>query len=447
MKIKTQFSALVILIIAIPILCIILLPTYMYFSSPNRALIKGNKNIVMYDGSPLTEADQIKLSETLHRLPRNFDIALFDVNFNLLNTNIKEFKSIQFDDENFVRYIQETSNKYFYQVATMTGEKHDILIVTRAPRHQEKRSKEIHFFQILIIFLLFLVFICALFVILISRTVFKSITLIQNQTKRIAEGNLNVLIDTKSKQRNEITSISESLEKMRLSLVDARTRRNKFIMGISHDLRTPVTVIKGYSEAVSDGMIQEADLPKTMELIESRAIQLEGMINTLIDFVKLDATEWYNSLKNESITKLIRDFANNAEITGTVFKRNIKATINLSEDVFIPLDSQLVTRVFENILSNAIRYSNENDSIFIIAEETPAEIVFKIQDTGVGMTEEDLNNIFDLFYRGTNSRREEGIGIGLAVVKTIIETLKWEINVESKKNEGSCFTILIPKKL
>ena len=110
----------------------------------------------------------------------------------------------------------------------------------------------------------------------------------------------------------------------------------------------------------------------------------------------------------------------------------------------IPYDEQLVNRVFENLLSNALRYTEENDEIRICAYESESAIFIKICDTGIGISESDLTNIFDLFYRATNSRREEGMGIGLSVVKNIIETHGWKIDVQSEKGKGSCFTIIIP---
>ena len=106
----------------------------------------------------------------------------------------------------------------------------------------------------------------------------------------------------------------------------------------------------------------------------------------------------------------------------------------------------LVQRAFENLFSNAIRYTKDNDSIFLNAYilQDKNEIIFEIKDTGIGIKKNDLNYIFDIFYRGTNSRREDGMGIGLSVVKNVITTYGWKIDVSSEVNEGSTFTIHIP---
>ena len=234
---------------------------------------------------------------------------------------------------------------------------------------------------------------------------------------------------------------------MRDSLLEAETRKNKFIMGISHDLRTPVAIIKGYTEAIKDGVISDKnELNSTLTLIESKTTQLEDMIDTLINYTKMNNREMMENLVPGDIAKLIRFFAKDSKILATAFKRNIICDINLPESIMIPLNSQLAQRSFENLFSNALRYTKDDDTIKIISyiDENENAIKLKIEDTGIGIEEKDLNNIFDLFYRGTNSRREEGMGIGLAVVKTIVNTLGWQIAVDSKKDEGTCFTITMP---
>ena len=296
----------------------------------------------------------------------------------------------------------------------------------------------------------FIIISCSTLIILIliiSSTIFNSILLLEEKTQKIADGNLSetVISQNDSEKSNEITSILKSLEKMRNSLLDAQNRKNKFIMGISHDLRTPVAIIKGYSEAISDGIISEPDEIKTsIQLIETKTAQLDSMIDTLINFMKLNSSEIRENLITSSITELIQNFAKESQITANVFKRNIIININLPNDILIPLDKQLAYRAFQNLFSNALRYTKDGDEIEIKAYEENENIILKIRDTGVGISEEDLKHIFDLFYRATNSRREEGMGIGLSVVKSIIDTHGWDINVESVLNEGSTFIITIP---
>lgn len=299
-------------------------------------------------------------------------------------------------------------------------------------------------FQILI-FISICLIACLVFIIYIIINIFDSIMIVKNQTTKLASGDLSDPLPPANQSINEITEITQSLEKMRSSLQNTQNRQNKFIMGLSHDLRTPIAVIKGYIEAISDGIISNPnDIAETMELIASKTEKLETMINSLISFMKMDSKEYRNTLIPGSIKNIITEFAKEAENSGRVFNRKISYSIELSKDYFIPLDQQLVTRAFENLYSNALRYTKDGDYITISAEDDKQNIYIKFCDTGEGIDKKDLDNIFDMFYRGTNSRREEGMGIGLSVVKNIIDIHNWKINVDSEKNIGTYFTITIP---
>lgn len=297
----------------------------------------------------------------------------------------------------------------------------------------------------ILIFISICLIACLVFIIYIIINIFDSIMIVKNQTTKLASGDLSDPLPPANQSINEITEIVQSLEKMRSSLQNTQNRQNKFIMGLSHDLRTPIAVIKGYIEAISDGIISNPnDIAETMELIASKTEKLETMINSLISFMKMDSKEYRNTLIPGSIKNIITEFAKEAENSGRVFNRKISYSIELSKDYFIPLDQQLVTRAFENLYSNALRYTKDGDYITISAEDDKQNIYIKFCDTGEGIDKKDLDNIFDMFYRGTNSRREEGMGIGLSVVKNIIDIHNWKINVDSEKNIGTYFTITIP---
>jgi signal transduction histidine kinase len=298
------------------------------------------------------------------------------------------------------------------------------------------------------VFVFCIICICILIIILIAKSIFKSITFLQEKTELIANGDLSAKIEiNKNQSANEITSISENLEKMRLSLLEAQNRKNRFIMGISHDLRTPVAIIKGYTEALSGGIITETqEIKQSLQLINSKTSQLEEMIDTLINYTKLNSSTIRDKMKIQSITDFFTSFIKEISIMGSLYNRKIITNNNLNEEIELLFDEQLINRALENLFSNAIRYTNNNDTITVNLYKQDNSIFFEIIDTGCGMTKDEINNIFDLFYRGTNSRLEKGMGIGLSVVKNIISSHEWNIDVESEKNKGSKFTIIIPLK-
>ena len=149
-------------------------------------------------------------------------------------------------------------------------------------------------------------------------------------------------------------------------------------------------------------------------------------------------------MKKQSITDFLHEIITEEQTIGNVFNRKIIADITFDRDIQIPFDRQLATRVFENLFNNALRYTKDNDSITLKAYIQDSSVIYKISDTGIGIDEKELKNIFEMFYRATNSRREEGMGIGLSVVKNIVETHGWKIDVDSQKDQGTTFTITIP---
>ncbi len=451
MKLKNQFLILSTLIISIPILSSVFILIHTYIHSPNRYLMKGSQMLSKTDLPSISEQDIYNIEISLKMLPQKVEAVLFRTSDRkIIYSTIPEIKIDDYMDRSEVlSFVSETSNNYYYQFSKMAYN-HDILVLTRLPvanKNTEKNTKT----YLKILLLIIAITISSLILILfISKAIFEGLNKIERSSFQLAEGKLDkpIASETANSHNNEFNNIMNSLEKMRQELIENQESKNRFIMGISHDLRTPVAVIKGYSEAIMDNVITDKDEMKdSMELIEQKTTQLEGMIDTLINFMKLNNVEIKEKLVPHSITKLITDFAKYAEVTGKVFKRNVRTNINIDE-IKVPLNKQLIQRSFENLLSNAIRYTDENDLIEISAfnkqDNNKQSIILKIQDSGYGIDKKDLDYIFDIFYRGTNSRQEEGMGIGLAVVKSIMDTHGWTISVESQKKKGSCFTITIP---
>ncbi len=447
MKIKHQLVLLSSFLIATPLLCCLFMCFLHYWRSPERVLMSGSKEIrsIEKQSQKYSKSEWKNIKDTMRTLPPDVQAILMDVDKFVLFSSMPEIqKGVQCSEEDIWKLINKTSDVYFYQFTMPRLKEHKTILITRVIRQKENKKGKKPIVAPMIFFLIFLVLICVCIIAFIYKTIFHSVEQVENTTKDLADGNLKTIIQT-SDHKNEITSTLNNLEIMRQSLMEAQNKKNKFIMGVSHDLRTPVAVIKGYSEAIRDGVISSKDdIKKSVELIEQKATLLENMINSLISYTKMETSEIKQTLHLEDFTQIINSFAKEAKITGAIYKRNIITEINLTKPHFIPLDNQLVNRLFENLYSNAIRYSKENDTITIRADEYYTKIVIQFEDTGSGIASENLDNIFDLFYRESSSRREEGMGIGLAVVKNIIDIHGWSISVKSELNKGSCFTIEIP---
>ncbi|MBR4631497.1 MAG: HAMP domain-containing histidine kinase [Treponema sp.] len=453
MTIKNQLRLFLIGIIAVPFLCSIFPPIYHYLTRPDKILMDGSNKILKMSELKMSEKDTDILKEVMKTLPPKVEFMLIADRTEILLTNFAEFENQEtITDEQLFHHIKKTSNKYFYQFVAppLEDQSIDMMLISRVNRdfqknhiHEKKWDKAL--FWLILLIVISEAF-CIPMTIHISSTITKSITLLEKNTQRIVSGELDVELENKKpRNENEITRLTKNLEKMRLDLKDDGERRAKFIMGISHDLRTPVAVIKGYTEAMSDGVFETVEeMKKPIEIISEKTEQLETMINTLINFVKLNQTEWQHQLKKQKIAPTIHEFAKSFVTTGEIFKRNVESDINIPEEIEIPFDKLLFQRAMENLFTNAVRYTNEGDTIRIVAFSENGEIKIKIADTGSGIEKKDIDKIFDLFYRGSNSRRESGMGIGLSVVKKIITTHGWTIDVKSQKGIGTEFTITIP---
>ena len=447
MKLKNQLNLLATLITAIPLACIVFVCVNYYMRTQKSTLLRGYEQVKKLDSSNMTDQDYKIFKRNVQLLPKTVETALVD-NFTglVITSSIPELPTNALVSQWELYLIMgSNSDKYFYQFTTLRTSTLDSIMITRVPREKGPPSRNQILITTLYILLSLIVCISIIIIVRLSVTINKSINEIDNETKAIAGGDLTKKIEFKGKKANEITSISESLEKMRVSLVEAQNQKSKFIMGISHDLRTPVAVIKGYTEAISDGVITgQEDINNAMSLITEKSNQLENMIDTLINFTKMNSVEIRESMKTQSITDFIREIINEEKTTGGVFKRNIITQIDFDRDIQVPFDKMLTRRVFENLFNNALRYTNDGDTITLKSYISENCLIYQISDTGIGIEEKDLKNIFNMFYRGTNSRREEGMGIGLSVVQNIIETHGWKIDVESKKDQGTSFTITIP---
>lgn len=473
MKIRTQLNWFIVGIIIVPLLCMIIIPTYHYFSSPQRFLLKGYNEIRAIGNMNMSETDWEDLEKQLKRVPPNVQTIVY-MNKTIVISTYPEFPAGTIVEPTALfEFIRDTSNVYDYQFQSpgrhRFSEKDDTTADTDVAQVQ-KSEKKMYPFMVLSrakvsshdtdsgklidrfyipVFTLFLFFeaFCITMIITLSRTITSSITILEKNTQRIADGELDVELEkSKSgKNSNEITSLTENLEKMRCSLKDDEERRSRFIMGLSHDLRTPVALIKGYTEAISDGVVNNPEtVKKSLSIIGQKADQLESMINDLINYVKLNNADWREKLSWGKIEPVLSEFAKGAMLTGEVYNRVINTSITINPEIKLPFDKTLLNRALENLFSNAIRYTKAGDTISISAGESPDAILISIEDSGCGIEQKDIEHIFDLFYRGTNSRREQGMGIGLSVVKTIVDTHGWKISVNSKVGEGTAFIITMP---
>jgi signal transduction histidine kinase len=180
-----------------------------------------------------------------------------------------------------------------------------------------------------------------------------------------------------------------------------------------------------------------------VEIITAKADQLEGMINDLLEFVHMDSSEWRGRLQPVNIGAFLRTGAKVFSLDAELLRHEFRSEILLPENLSVPMDESLVLRALENLVNNAIRYTPDGSVISLCAALEGRAIRLDVKDNGPGIMKADLPYIFDMFYRGTGSRREQGMGLGLAVVKWVVDSHGWKIAAEPDAG-GACFRIDIP---
>ncbi|MCR4627244.1 MAG: HAMP domain-containing histidine kinase, partial [Treponema sp.] len=356
MKLKNQFVIFIAATILMPFFCISGIFVYSCLNNPERTILKDFYNAKETEDYGLSPESWETLKDIIEKRPPRARTAVIINHNKILFSDIPELSTGEtISDRHFLRRMEITSKDYFFQFipASLDKNENQALIITRLPRKSESKRARYNRFILTVVFTLsfFSLFTIA-FIIVISTTISRSIEILEKNTERIANGELDVelKIPRTKGHKNEITSLTENLEKMRQTLKENEERRTRFIMGISHDLRTPVAVIKGYTEALSDGTLDNQEMKKNaLEIIGTKTSQLESMIETLINYVKLNSSEWREQLVSQPIEKAIKEFAETAAVTGKLFKRKITTSIQIPENICIPFNRQLFNRALENI--------------------------------------------------------------------------------------------------
>ena len=456
MKVRSKLILLIIGSIIVPILVMGVTGYlgYRYFQEKEPITPRKIDKIIGYFEKELSEKNKMgKTGEALDStldIPEGLDLFIIDTDNTIRFSNVPDLPTLAMGDTgSFFRDMQKgTKERHIMVVPLIIDNMVHANLILRFPLQPLRNIKGPPFImrfidQGIFIFSTFIVF-SSVMVVLIMKSINRSIRDLERATRRVAKGQLDFML--KARGNDEFASLTNSFESMRLELKENKEQRSRFLMGVSHDLKTPLTSIKGYLEAILDGTADEPQkLQKYLAIIWEKSKVLEERIIQLIDFVKMERGEW--RLKKEEIA--LGEFLNNiAKVyyeDAPVFRRNFSFHIDLPQGFTVVGDKNLLTRAFENLMTNAVQHTREGDAIKLQACRKDAGAIVSLKDTGPGILETEISKIFEPFYRGTPSRREQGTGLGLSVVKSIINSHGWSIDVISHPNEGTNFIIYVTK--
>jgi len=259
---------------------------------------------------------------------------------------------------------------------------------------------------------------------------------------RVADGDLDTAVEP-VKGNDEIRRLGQAVESMRQALKEETARQSRFVMGVSHDLKTPMALIKGYVELLRDepGESEEAR-EAHFSLILDKVDQLDSMIDHLIDYGRINTGEWQQTWTSVPLAEFLNGVAAEMTPDAQLLGRSLVADIDVPAELTVKCDRRSVRRCLDNLLNNALRYTPPGGRVGLSARADAGIIEIVVWDDGPGISDTDLPHVFELFYRGSASRREQGMGMGLAIVKTIVETHGWSIRADSAG--GARFTLTVP---
>lgn len=278
----------------------------------------------------------------------------------------------------------------------------------------------------------------------ISKRISKPIVKMNEKAKKLANGNYNFTFDNNS-NIYEIDELANTLNYAKKELAETDELRRDLLANVSHDLKTPLTMIKGYAEMIRD--LNSDNIEKrnaNLNVIIEESERLNILVNDLLTLSKIQANKDVLEKEDFDIVELINNIIKRYSIykdtEGYIFE------VNTPDKVIVNADKKKIEQVIYNLINNAINYTGDDNRV-IINVLVDKNIRVEIKDTGKGIKKEDLPHIWDKYYHSKKKHKRNviGTGIGLSIVKTILESHNFKYGVESKRNKGTTFYFEICK--
>jgi len=283
----------------------------------------------------------------------------------------------------------------------------------------------------------------------ITKKAFLPVKKIQEIAQKISEGNNLYMRIGLPDGRDEISMLGKTVDNMLEKLEKSFEKEKQFTSDVSHELRTPIAVIMAESEYILQHGTSFEEAIESMESINYQVNKMSVLINQLLFFSRAEQGKIQLNYEKTDILQLMEEIIKDIKFTAESKKIVVNITNKLTVHEYY-VDKMLFSRAIQNVLQNAIIYGKENDCVTIEIYEKNSYIAIKIKDNGIGISKENLNKIWDRFYQVDQSRtsQENGsMGLGLSMVKWIIEKHKGYAEVESTLGAGSTFTLFFPIKI
>lgn len=307
-----------------------------------------------------------------------------------------------------------------------------------------KRDSRTSFSEIHVILASFFVIISLvslLGVMILAKGLIRPISELSEAVKAISQGNFDYSLHIRRK--DELGQLAENVLQMQHRLKHNDIARKSFINNVSHDFQSPLLNIQGYADLLRSPGLKEEERQQYAEIVSDEARRLSNLTKQLLLMTSLDQSGYPVKNSPVRLDRLIKDSIKKHQ--WSMQDRNISVSYKLDEVVLIS-DRELLAMVWDNLITNAVKYNKPNGHIHITCAAEGNRVVVAFEDSGIGLTEEAAALVFDRFYRVDATRKKDGTGLGLSIVKEIVALLHGSISLESEPGRGTTFTVEFSKE-
>ena len=272
----------------------------------------------------------------------------------------------------------------------------------------------------------------------------KPLHMLAEATEQVANGDFSVYIPTihTSDRLDYLDIMILDFNKMVEELGSVETLKTDFVSNVSHEMKTPIAIIKNYAELLQTGKGTEEERLEYAQNIEEAAGRLSALISNILRLNKLEHQQIDPEIESYDLCGQLEECILNYEEMWD--EKELDLEVDLEEKTVVDADKSLMELVWNNLLSNAIKFTEPGGRVAVRQTSSDGYAVVEVTDTGCGMSRENIRHIFDKFYQGDTSHSKEGNGLGLALVRRILILMNGEISVVSEAGRGSTFTVRIP---
>ncbi|MEG0438161.1 MAG: HAMP domain-containing sensor histidine kinase [Solibacillus sp.] len=275
----------------------------------------------------------------------------------------------------------------------------------------------------------------------LSKVITRPLIHMKEATEKLSEGNFQVRLSVNSK--DELGELAGSIQKLANDLERLKLERNEFLASISHELSTPLTYLIGYSKVMSRGNLTEQERQQYLEIIVEESNRMKELMKNLLDLARMDE----NTFTVKKAFFAARPFFDGIYklVEPSFAMKNMKLTLHCEGEYQLFADALRLEQIVINLLDNALNYSDEQSEVILRVSQNEEKTIISVMDSGIGIPANEIDFIFEKLYRVEKSRSRAfgGSGIGLSVVKELVEAHGGTIEVKSKRGKGSTFTITI----